>query len=405
MNAPPGYRSAFMPLWLFCWLAAGAIAAPLAAAPAPARSPAPPTAPPRPPTDLTAKDTPNDGGESLDLAWHLSPDDTAGARDVARYVLLAAPAPGGPFTPRDTVPSGMSSASVEGLRDGRRWYVQVAAANAAGRALSNAASAVPEAQWWDRGRTNLFIGLVVFSAFFFLFRFLARRGRGTFVRPIPGLAALEEAVGRATEMGRPVLYIPGIQDLKDIQTICSMVILGDVAKLTARYDTPIIVPTADPVVLSAAEERVRGGYADAGRPEAYDPNNVRYLSNEQFAFVAGITGIIERQKPATIIYMGPFYAESLMLAETGFAAGAVQVAGTANVAQLPFFVVACDYTLIGEELYAASAYLSRDPELMGSLKASDLTKVVLIFLIVLGAVLLLASHNTNTAIADWFRAQ
>ena len=156
------------------------------------------------------------------------------------------------------------------------------------------------------------------------------------------------------------------------------------------------------MVLSAAEEKVRGGYADAGRPEAYDPNNVMYLSNEQFAFVAGVTGIMQRQKPATVIYMGPFYAESLMLAETGFAAGAVQIAGTANVHQIPFFVVACDYTLIGEELYAASAYLSKDPELLGSLKASDLVKIVLIVLIVVGAVLL--QTTGSNAISNWFIA-
>ena len=69
-----------------------------------------------------------------------------------------------------------------------------------------------------------------------------------------------------------------------------------------------------------------------------------------------------RDRPAAHIFMGSFYAESLLLAETGFSTGAIQVAGTANVHQLPFFVVACDYTLIGEELYAASAYLSGEPQ-------------------------------------------
>jgi hypothetical protein len=85
--------------------------------------------------------------------------------------------------------------------------------------------------------------------------------------------------------------------------------------------------------------------------------------------------------------MGAFYAESLMLAETGFATGAIQVAGTANVHQLPFFVVACDYTLIGEELYAASAYLSGEPKLVGSLKGADLMKLLVIATILTGCVL------------------
>jgi len=78
-----------------------------------------------------------------------------------------------------------------------------------------------------------------------------------------------------------------------------------------------------------------------------------------------------RKKPATIFYQGAFFAESLILAETGNSIGAIQIAGTAMPAQLPFFVAACDYTLIGEELFAASAYLSREPKLLGSLKGQD----------------------------------
>ncbi len=75
-----------------------------------------------------------------------------------------------------------------------------------------------------------------------------------------------------------------------------------------------------------------------------------------------------REKPAAIFLLGYYYAEALMLAETGFSVGAIQIAGTDAQAQLPFFITTCDYTLIGEELYAASAYLSREPMLLGSLK-------------------------------------
>src|SRR5262249_43236656 len=154
------------------------------------------------------------------------------------------------------------------------YFFKVGALGALGLAQAVASpGAMPRASWFDSDRVNMFVVLVFYSLAFFVFLEMARRGKNVFVRRIPGLAALEDAVGRATEMGRPVLYVPGIQDMKDIQTICSMVILGDVAKLTAKYDTPIIVPTADPVVLSAAEERVKGGHAEAGRPDSYDPNN------------------------------------------------------------------------------------------------------------------------------------
>jgi hypothetical protein len=165
-----------------------------------------------------------------------------------------------------------------------------------------------------------------------------------------------------------------------------MNILSEVARTAATYDTRTIVPCCMPLVFPVAEEVVKTGYQNAGRPDAYRPDDIRFISSDQFAFTAGVTGIMLREIPATNIFLGAFWAESLILAETGFAAGAIQIAGTANVSQLPFFVAACDYTLIGEELYAASAYLSGDPRLLGSLKSSDVAKVVVAILILLGVV-------------------
>jgi hypothetical protein len=220
---------------------------------------------------------------------------------------------------------------------------------------------------------------------------MMRRARANvdamYIRPLAGITAIEEAVGRATEMGRPVLYVPGIDDVNNIQTIYSMVILEKVAGMVARYGTPLIVPVGKAFVVPMAEETVKQGYMNAGVPDAYNPNTVRYMSDEQFAFTAATNGIILREKPAANIYLGSFYAESLLLAETGFMTRSIQVAGTANVHQLPFFVVACDYTLIGEEFYAATAYMSREPNLLGTIKAQDYFKVGIIAALILGIVL------------------
>jgi hypothetical protein len=228
---------------------------------------------------------------------------------------------------------------------------------------------------------------VVFFLLVLYYMSLAQTGRKPFMRRLAGIDAIEEAIGRATEMGRPVLYVPGIQDIDEMQTVAGLVILESVARLTAKYETPIRVPVAYPIPFTIAQEMVKSGYLNAGRPEAYDPDSVSFVSPEQFAYVAKLTGIMLRDRPAAHIFMGSFFAESLLLAETGYSTGAIQVAGTANVHQLPFFVVACDYTLIGEELYAASAYLSGEPRLVSGLKAADMLKILLILLILTGCVL------------------
>lgn len=216
---------------------------------------------------------------------------------------------------------------------------------------------------------------------------LARRGVPLKVRKIAGLEAVDEAVGRATEMGRPILFVPGIQDMNDIQTVAGLIILGRVARTAAEHDALLEVPTSRSLVMTAARETVQASYISAGRPDAFDEKRIYYTTNEQFGYVAAVTGVMVREKPATCFYMGAFFAESLILAETANTTGSIQIAGTAQPAQLPFFVAACDYTLIGEEFFAASAYLSGEPQQLGSLKGQDVGKLIVLILLGVGITL------------------
>ncbi len=231
-------------------------------------------------------------------------------------------------------------------------------------------------------RTLNLIGVVVICLALIVYIYLAGKKK-LFIRRIAGLEALDEAVGRATEMGKPVLYVTGLADVDDIQTLAALSILSHVAKKTAEYDTSILATTSRAVTFSAAQEVVRDAFTIAGRPEAFSLESVRYISDDQFGYAAGVDGLMVREEPAANFYMGKFYAESLIFAETGYATGAIQIAGTAQANQLPFFVAACDYTLIGEELFAASAYLSGDPLQVGSLRGQDVGKAIVMITLVL----------------------
>ncbi len=247
-----------------------------------------------------------------------------------------------------------------------------------------ASSALNDTFFWSRWRHLL--GVIVVCAALAYYIYAAGR-RELYIRKIAGLQALDEAVGRATEMGKPVLYVVGLADVDDIQTLASLSILSHVARKTAEYDTPIVTTTSRAVTFSAAQEIVRDAYSVAGRPDAFSVESVRYISDDQFGYTAGVDGIMVREKPAANFYIGNFYAESLILAETGHATGSIQIAGTAQPNQLPFFVAACDYTLIGEELFAASAYLSRDPLQVGSLRGQDVGKMIVMILLVVCSLL------------------
>lgn len=251
----------------------------------------------------------------------------------------------------------------------------------------------PEAGWFYRKRWFHLVMIGIIAGSLFGFTRLAKR-KNLFIRRLPGVDAIEDAVGRSTEMGRPILYVTGVEQAQHIETLASLLILGHVAKIAAEYDTDLEVANAFPLTMVIAEEIVRQGYANAGRADAHRPETVQFITSEQFAFAAAVNGIILRDKPATNIFFGKFYAESLMLAETGFLTGAVQIAGTAELTQLPFFVSACDYTLMGEELFACSAYLTREPNQIALVKAGDVMKVVIAVLVVFFATCAtLASQN------------
>ena len=181
-----------------------------------------------------------------------------------------------------------------------------------------------------------------------------------FLRSIPGLKAIEEAVGRSTEMGKPILFVPGIMDMNEVETVAGVVVLGHVANMTAKYETELDVPVARAIVMQAARQVSKEAYLTQGRPELYNEDMVHYITDDQFAYAAAVNGIMQRDEPAACLYMGKFFAESLLFAETGNSIGAIQIAGTGSQTQIPFFVTACDYTLMGEEFFAASAYLSQE---------------------------------------------
>ncbi len=212
-----------------------------------------------------------------------------------------------------------------------------------------------------------------------------RAGRKLYVRQIAGVGAINEAIGRSAEIGRPISFTSGLTGIGPILYAC-LGILFHIAKKAALYRSRLFLPQCDPQVMAVAEDVSRDAFSSQGKLNDFDSNNVVYLSDEQFAFASGYMGIIHRENVGSAFLFGTFAAESLILAEAGQMVGAMQVAGSYSPEQVPFFITACDYTLIGEELFAASAYLTEEPVQLGSLYGQDRAKLLLFFIILLGVV-------------------
>ena len=333
---------------------------------------------------FTAEDVKYDSGGSVDLAWNLPGLEESQTLEIYRVFngsegkIIQNKDLSGRFTDRNLNLKGSYSYVLRVMNEDGTVAKEIAAG-----------PVLPVASWFSMKRAIVLAALIII--FYLITHYIraSRRGIEFTIRKIPALESVDEAIGRATEMGKPILFVPGIMDIDDVQTVAGIIILGEVASKTAAYDATLNVPVSRSMVMSTARETVKESYLKAGRPDAFHENMIHYLTDDQFGYVSGVDGIMAREKPAAIFMLGTFYAESLILAETGNSIGAIQIAGTAMPSQLPFFIAACDYTLIGEELYAASAYLSGQPHMLGALKGQDMAKLFIMTILIIGTVLTL----------------
>jgi len=348
------------------------------------------------PENATAVDTPNDDSSSITVTWNSVRDDSVRSYKILRNT------DGGEFEEIEEIEEQLDVDTLQykdsNIEKGKThaYVIQAISDTDAILVSLQTEGVIATGQWFHSGKIQLFIAMIIFCGAILGSIHLSRNNQEVFVRRIPGLEAVDEAIGRATEMGRSILYVLGLGGVSAPATIASMTILGQVARRTADYETTLRVPCNDPIVLNVVREMVKASYLDEGRPDAYSEENIFFLTGNQFAYAAGVDGMMLREKPAAIFLQGTFYAESLILAETGNSIGAIQIAGTDSEHQLPFLITACDYTLIGEELYAASAYLSKEPMQLGSLRGQDWGKVLIFLTIVFGVFLELIGVNWIT---------
>jgi hypothetical protein len=216
----------------------------------------------------------------------------------------------------------------------------------------------------------------------------ARRDKAVYVRRIPGIDAIDNAVGRATEMGRPIVYTSGESGVQNMELYASLGILSYIGGRAAQLGANIIATVQRPETYPMVEETLREAFRNAERLDEFREEDVRFLSSDVAVHAMMTAGVIENEEAAAAFFLGLFGYQSLLMTEPGARRGVIQIAGDTGVFQMPFFIASCDYVIIGEELFAASAYVSGDPTIKGSLVAQDRFKLLLLIVILLGVVVL-----------------
>jgi len=242
--------------------------------------------------------------------------------------------------------------------------------------------------------------LTTIATYYYLSWLNKEKGFVPKIRKIAALDAMEEAVGRAAEMGRPVHVspgTPGAAESIEAQTIAGLAVTSHVSRLCARNGVPVIATASRPELLPVLQEIVKEAYKAEGVGEAYNDENVRFLSDNSNAYAGGVQGIVEREECAANIIVGKLYGTANVLFGRATVAGkTIQIGGTAYYLVVPHLVVTCDYVLMGEEVFVAEAYLNQDPKQLITVFAQDIFKIISLGLLIIG--LLTYSMGSNLVI-------
>jgi hypothetical protein len=258
------------------------------------------------------------------------------------------------------------------------------------------------------GRMLNFLFTVLLFVSWIISIWLANNGRLPTIRKIVALEVLEEAIGRATEMGKPIAYTTGYPPLTQPHrapgVLAGLSVLGYTAKLAAEHGIRTIVGCAFPDVYTMAQSIVREGYLAGGAPELYRYEDVHYFSPDQYAFATGMANLCEREKPGAVFYIGQPLGERLVIAEGINRAGALGIGASGRyIGSAATFAVLMDYVLIGEELWAASAFVSQDNDLLAGISSQDVGKIVALIMILLSTLLILVSGSSGDIITNWLK--
>lgn len=242
------------------------------------------------------------------------------------------------------------------------------------------------------GRVISFIlWIATFATFYYLVD-QVKRGKKLRLRRLPAIDGIDEIVGRAVEIGRPVLFTDG--GTGSLASVLAPQLLAGVrfgtylAEKCAELDAELLAVECHPDVLPL----LIGNFEDCYRFYGKDvpPETVLYIP-QGYSYTLGCGALIRRERVAGTVMVGPFQHEAVFVAEAGMEVGAIQVAGTARSSQIAYFAATVDYPLIGEDIYAGAAYLSGIPEQLGTIFGEDPYKIISIVLVLLAVI----SYNLN----------
>jgi hypothetical protein len=212
------------------------------------------------------------------------------------------------------------------------------------------------------------------------------------IRSIKGYQALREQGDKAVETGRVVHLSLGRADLagqSNPSGIAALETLDYLAESGARSAMAPLATVGDGALYLAAQDSMRTADRQTGRPRALSADMAQFVAGREFAmsYAAGVSNVVNQSDLGSNLLFGRFGSEIAIMTEAGERKRLEQVVGSDDPLAMAIGAAATDKVLIGEEFFAAGAYLRQEPAFLASLHLQDVLRVAAIVIILLVALI------------------
>ena len=215
------------------------------------------------------------------------------------------------------------------------------------------------------------------------------RSRGRF-RPIPAFTRLQRLIGLSVEEGTRLhvsLGRSGLLTSRGGASLAGLATLRALTERTAVGDRPPVATTGDPALALLTQDTLKAGYQAAAAEDLYVPTTARLSGLTPFSYAAGAMPVMREENVSANLLIGGFGPEAALLTDAALRVGVPTIGATDDLAAQSILYAAAQEPLIGEELFAAGAYLAADPAHAASLTLQDILRWLLVLFLLGGAAL------------------
>lgn len=230
--------------------------------------------------------------------------------------------------------------------------------------------------------------LLLASAFLLLVVTLLKRRSPAHLRKIPAFTRLSRSLGLSVEDGTRMHISLGHGNLLDPRggsALAGLAMLRIIAERTSASDKPAVASAGEAAIGLLTQDSIQAGYQAAGASDFYVPTTGRVTGLTPFGYAAGAMQIIRDEDVSANVLAGHFGPEVALLTESADRENQTVIGASDNLSGQAVLFASTQDALIGEELFAAGAYLGAGASHEASLIVQDILRWLILLALLGGA--------------------